>query len=281
MSTQATINHYFDKCDTIEVLRNADDDNFPVRFPATIIDSPSPSGTLHVKYSTLFVQRESKRKRKKIKDYVNVSDAVTRPILPPERHRCFVVGEEVEVFCRNAWRRCEVKDVLENSMYTVVVDGTVDVVVPNRDVRVCDQKQDVPHSVEIAHGAGRYLSTWYPVVILGPVRNGKYLVEYRTLKSSNGLKLVEEEVRVLCIRPSPPIFQRAHQFALKDAVDAWDGSGWKIGQICTVMKDFKYEVYFWAIGSVVEFEHAYLRPHQDFIYGAWIGNYKQQMKGLM
>ncbi|XP_076931176.1 protein AGENET DOMAIN (AGD)-CONTAINING P1-like [Bidens hawaiensis] len=127
-------------------------------------------------------------------------------------------------------------------------------------------------NVEIAYGAGRYLSTWYPAVILRPVSNRKYLVEYRTLKSNDGPELVEEEVDVLSIRPSPPIIQRAQQFKPSDTVDAWDVNGWRIGQIHTTMKDFKYEVYFWATNSVVEFQHAYLRPHQDFIDGAWLGS---------
>lgn len=124
--------------------------------------------------------------------------------------------------------------------------------------------------VEIAHGEKGYLSTWSPAVVLGPVSDGKYLVEYRTLRTSNGREPVKEEVVVLSIRPCPPIIQRAHQFQPNDQVDAWDVNGWRIGQICRTMNDFKYEVYFRETNTVVEFQHARLRRHQDFIDGSWL-----------
>lgn len=124
--------------------------------------------------------------------------------------------------------------------------------------------------VEIAHGEKRILNTWYPAVILGPVYNGNYLVEYRTLIADNGRERVKEEVDVLCIRPCPPILQRAHQFQPNDRVDAWDVNGWRIGQICKTMKDSMYQVYFRATNTVVEFQHANLRPHQRFIDGSWV-----------
>ncbi|KAJ0789457.1 putative Agenet-like domain-containing protein [Helianthus annuus] len=464
----------FNKGDKLEILRTTTTNTTPAWFPATVIDSPSPSGTLHVKFTTLFVEKDRKngtRKRKKIKDYVSVTAGVIRRVPPPEPHRRFVVGEEVEVLYGCGWRRAVVKEVVEDGRCTVVVGGAVEVVVENRNVRVCcstasgfdsqqekstdelvlqspkptklriicskqnskaaifqkgarvearsyeegyhgaryvatvigtvgeakflvqydtlttdDQMQplvemvhvsnirplppiirrehrfnmleevdawyhdgwwvgvvtkvlanlkyvvffwttneelELHHldlrshqelindkwvasflrpkvaenprlekmklqtgrrtlmmdllcglNVEIAHGAGRFLSTWYPAVILERVSSKKYLVGYRTLKPRNGPEHVEE-VDVSCIRPSPPIIQQAYQFKPGDAVDAWVVNGWHIGQIRTTM-NFKYEVYFWATDSVVEFQHAYLRPHQDFINGAWLGSYIKQ-----
>ncbi|KAI3506000.1 hypothetical protein L1887_28353 [Cichorium endivia] len=463
-------NHDFRKGDEIEVLRNTDDGSLPVWFPATVIDSPSPDGTLHVKFTTLYMERYSKkgkRKRKKIKDYVDVADGVTRPVPHGEPHRCFVVGEEVEVFHGNGWRRGEVTDVSENSMYSVVIGGAVEVMVEKSRVRVypdgssfpstldpqqqsqlvlpsrkrtklrivCksrtlrtdpfpigtpvevrsfeegyqgswyaamvvgsvdegkilvqyetlttdDEVQPLvemadasnvrpvppkihridcykmleevdawyndgwwvglvskvvngskyfvyfwitneefefqhselrPHQefinekwvasflrpklaekprlekiklrtggrtlmvgflrglkVEIAHGEKGFLTTWYPAVILGPVSNGKYLVEYRTLKTSFGRELLKEEVDVLCIRPCPPIIQKPDQFQPHDRVDAWDFNGWQTGQIFKTVKESKYAVFFWATKCVVEYRHDYLRPHQDFIDGSWL-----------
>lgn len=135
MSTPTTF-HHFKKGDEIEVLKN---DDIPAWFPATIINSPSPTGTLHVKFNTLFNEKDSKdgtRKRKKIRKYIDVNDGVTRPVPSPELHRWFAVGEEVEVFHENGWRKGEVKDVLEDSKYTVVIGGgTVEVVVENWRVR--------------------------------------------------------------------------------------------------------------------------------------------------
>lgn len=465
-------NFDYRKGDEIEVLRNADDGDVPVWFPATVIDSPSPEGTLYVKFTTLYMERFSKngeRKRKQIKDYVDVANEVTRPVQHAELQRRFVVGEEVEVFHENGWRRGEVTDVLENSMYIVVISGAVEVMVEKSRVRVyrdgssfpstlspqqeessqlvsqsnkrtklkiiCksrtlrtdlfptgtqvevrsfeegyqgswytamvvgsvdesrilvqydtlttdDEMQPLvemayvsnvrplppkihridrfkmleevdawyndgwwvgliskvlgglryavyfwitneeielehselrPHQelinekwvasflrpklsqkprlekvklrtggrtlmvgllrglkVEIAHGENGFLTTWYPGVILGPVNNSKYLVEYWTLRTKNERELLREEVDVLSIRPCPPIIQRPDQFQLNDRVDAWDFNGWQTGQIYKIIKDFKYAVYFWATKSVVEYRHDYLRLHQDFIDGAWL-----------
>ncbi|XP_042751560.1 protein AGENET DOMAIN (AGD)-CONTAINING P1 isoform X2 [Lactuca sativa] len=471
MSTHGSCNHDFKKGDEIEVLRKTDDGDVPVWFPATAMNSPSPEGTLHVKFTTLYMERYSKdgrRKRKKIRDYVNVIDGVRRPVTQAEPHRSFAVGEEVETFHENGWRRGEVKEVLENSMYKVVIGGAVEVVVEKSRVRVYRDRSSFPstldppqeksshlvlqsnkrtklrivcksrslrpdpfpngtpvevrsyeegyqgswyaamvvgsidetkilvqyetlktddemqplvemadasnvrplpptihrmdrfkmheevdawyndgwwvghvskilgglkyavyfwitneeyeflHSelrphqelinekwvasflrpkllekpprpekvklqtgggrtlmvgllrglkVEIAHGENGFLTTWYPAVILGPVNKGKYLVEYRTLKTTDNNGLLKEEVDVMSMRPCPPIIQSPNQFQVNDRVDAWDFNGWQTGQVFKTMKEFKYAVYFWATKSVVEYRHDYLRLHQDFIDG--------------
>lgn len=151
MSTHGSCNHDFKKGDEIEVLRKTDDGDVPVWFPATAMNSPSPEGTLHVKFTTLYMERYSKdgrRKRKKIRDYVNVIDGVRRPVTQAEPHRSFAVGEEVETFHENGWRRGEVKEVLENSMYKVVIGGAVEVVVEKSRVRVYRDRSSFPSTLD-------------------------------------------------------------------------------------------------------------------------------------
>nr|XP_043607996.1 protein AGENET DOMAIN (AGD)-CONTAINING P1-like [Erigeron canadensis] len=132
--------------------------------------------------------------------------------------------------------------------------------------------------VEIAHGEKGFLTTWYPAVIVKPVRNGNYIVEYRTLTTKNGRECDKEEVDVFCIRPCPPIVQRPQQFQVHDKVEAWDLKSWQIGHISRTMKDFKYEVSFEVTNTVAEFRHSDLRPHQTFINGEWLLASKDALK---
>ena len=65
-----------------------------------------------------------------------------------EPHRSFAVGEEVETFHENGWRRGEVKEVLENSMYKVVIGGAVEVVVEKSRVRVYRDRSSFPSTLD-------------------------------------------------------------------------------------------------------------------------------------
>ena len=49
------------------------------------------------------------------------------------------------------------------------------------------------------------MGSGYPATIVKPIGNGKYLVEYQTLKTDDETKLLKEETDAFCIRPCPPI----------------------------------------------------------------------------
>ncbi|XP_027166311.1 uncharacterized protein LOC113766304 [Coffea eugenioides] len=59
--------------------------------------------------------------------------------------------------------------------------------------------------VEFKRDEVEYMGSWYPAAIVKPIGNGKYLVEYQTLKTDDEIERLKEEADALCIRPCPPI----------------------------------------------------------------------------
>ena len=59
--------------------------------------------------------------------------------------------------------------------------------------------------VEFKRDEVEYMGSWYPAAIVKPIGNGKYLVEYQTLKTDDAIERLKEEADALCIRPCPPI----------------------------------------------------------------------------
>ncbi|KAL2603799.1 hypothetical protein AAZX31_09G032000 [Glycine max] len=81
------------------------------------------------------------------------------------------------------------------------------------------------------------------------VENGKYLVEYLTLKTDDWTEQLKEVADASDIRPYPP--------------------DW-VGQVSSVLPGFKYKVYFWHTKEEQELDHCHLRPHQEWIFGKWV-----------
>ncbi|KAI3730145.1 hypothetical protein L6452_18821 [Arctium lappa] len=316
-SNSNSCKHEFTKGDAIEVLRNADDGDIPVWFPATVIDSPPTSGTLHVKFTTLYMDQrgDRKRKRKKVRDYVTVTKGNTRPVPPPEPHRRFVIGEEVEAFHEKGWRRGKVKDVLEDFKYRVIIGGVLQVVVEKSRVRVCrDWKQDdgswlpspldqhqekssqsdsqskkvtklriicSPRNtsrtaafhkgtlVEVKSDKVGYDGSWYTAFIVEPLRNSKFAVEYQTLKTSDRTVPLKEEADASRVRPIPPRIERCDRFVELETVDAWYNEGWWVGTVTEILDQFQYLVYFSTTNEITRFRHSDLRPHQEWIDLEW------------
>ncbi|KAL4579226.1 hypothetical protein LXL04_015364 [Taraxacum kok-saghyz] len=307
-------NNAFRKGDAVEVLRNADDGDVPVWFPATVMDSPSSEGTLHVKFTTLYMERydkDGRKKRKKIRDYVHITDKVRRPDLQAEPHRCFVVGEEVETFHENEWRRGKVKQVLENSMYKVVIGGAVEVAVEKSRVRVYPDGSSFPVApqqeessrqvlpsqkraklriicksrtsttdpfpygtpVEVRSYEEGYQGSWYTAIVVKSLDETKIMVQYETLKTDDEMQPLVETADVSNTRPLPPKLHQMDRYKMLEEVDAWYNDGWWVGHVSKILTRFKYSVYFWITNEEFEFQHSELRPHQEFINDKWVASF--------
>ncbi|TMX02753.1 hypothetical protein EJD97_020083 [Solanum chilense] len=114
-----TAQQCFNKGDDVEVLKT---NPFTIWLPSTVIRSTpckkTRNGQIYVEFQTLSAEEPSGSRR----EYVNAGDV--RPAPPPELHRYFKVGDNVEVlYKQKGWRKGKVADILENSMYFVSLDG--------------------------------------------------------------------------------------------------------------------------------------------------------------
>ncbi|XP_029128267.1 uncharacterized protein LOC109803302 isoform X2 [Cajanus cajan] len=124
--------------------------------------------------------------------------------------------------------------------------------------------------VEVRSDEEGYQGAWYTAIVVDSLQNGKYLVEYLTLKTDDLTEQLKEEADVSDIRPYPPDVKHVHHFVLREMVDAWYNEGWWVGQVSSVLLGFKYKVYFWPTKEEMEFEHCHLRPHQEWSDGKWV-----------
>lgn len=124
--------------------------------------------------------------------------------------------------------------------------------------------------VEVRSDEEGYQDAWYTAIVVDSMQNGKYLVEYLTLKTDDLTEQLKEEADASDIRPYPPDINHLHPFALRERVDAWYNDGWWVGQVSSVLCGFKYRVYFWHTKEELEFEHCQLRLHQEWIDGRWV-----------
>ncbi|KAK4478350.1 hypothetical protein RD792_017640, partial [Penstemon davidsonii] len=122
--------------------------------------------------------------------------------------------------------------------------------------------------VEVKSDEDGFRGSWFTAVIVESLRNNKFLVEYRTLRTEDKTEFLREEVDISCIRPSPPIIQGIQPFDYLQRVDAWYNDGWWEGHIVDVINGCKYMIHFINSDKMV-FEHCKLRPHQDWIDGKW------------
>lgn len=124
--------------------------------------------------------------------------------------------------------------------------------------------------VEVRSDEEGYQGSWYTAIVVDSLQNGKYLVEYLTLKTDDLTEQLKEVADASDIRPYPPDVKHVHPFTLREMVDAWYNEGWWVGQVSRVLVGFKYKVYFWTTKEELEFEHCHLRPHQAWIDGKWV-----------
>ncbi|KAM7260338.1 hypothetical protein ACFE04_016079 [Oxalis oulophora] len=123
--------------------------------------------------------------------------------------------------------------------------------------------------VEVKSDEPGYEDSWYSALIAESIGKGKYLVEYLTLKTDDGSKLLVEEAKASDIRPYPPNIRRPYSYTLLEMVDVWYNDGWWVGQIGRVLSRQRYSVYFKKTCEELEFDHSHLRPHIEWFDGKW------------
>ncbi|XP_019174196.1 PREDICTED: uncharacterized protein LOC109169756 isoform X2 [Ipomoea nil] len=275
-------------------------------YTAVIFDSIGPNKFL-LEYQTLRTDDESEPLKEK-------ADAFNIRPCPPLIHRFdrFKMFEEVDAWYNEGWWEGLISKVLDGLNYVVYFWTTnEEIEFAHHGIRPhqewIDKKWDIAfrksnnnlpnpkpgimrrHSggiasettfcigakVEVKDDEEGNQGSWYPALILRLIGNGKYLVEFRTLKCDFGTDLLVQEADALSVRPSAPILQRVDRFRPLEEVDAWSNNGWRVGQVCEVLEGAKYRVNFRTTNEILEFRHHGLRLHQEWINGAWVVGVKE------
>ena|ERR1044072_7877798 len=124
--------------------------------------------------------------------------------------------------------------------------------------------------VEVRSDEEGYQGSWFAAIVVDSLQNGKYLVEYLTIKTDDLTEHLKEVVEASDIRPCPPDTNRVDPFLLHEWVNAWYNEGWWVGQVSRALGDFKYMVYFWNTKEELEFKHCHLRHHHEWVNGKWV-----------
>ena len=132
-----------------------------------------------------------------------------------------------------------------------------------------DAKFQKDDEVEVTSDEEGFRGSWFSAVVVEYIGNDKYLVEYLTLKTEDGMPL-REEAKADHIRPCPPELSCVASFGLREVVDAWYNDGWWVGVISRVLTGTTYAVYFSLTNEELQFDHFNLRLHQDWMNGKWI-----------
>lgn len=133
-----------------------------------------------------------------------------------------------------------------------------------------DAKFSKGKMVEVRSDEEGFQGSWYTAVVVDSVANGKFLVQYQTLKTDDETELLKEYLDASYIRPCPPEIPQIGYFEQSQEVDAWYNDGWWVGRIFKVLDDYRYIVHFGCTNDEMTVEHSKLRPHQMWIDGRWI-----------
>ncbi|KAK0581088.1 hypothetical protein LWI29_009937 [Acer saccharum] len=148
--------------------------------------------------------------------------------------------------------------------------------------------------VEVTSNLDGYRGVWFVAKVLETPppnlrrssRTMTFLVEYQTLLSKDGKKLLREHVSLGLIRPlpPPPREEGMHRFQVNDVVDGYYNDGWWVGVVCHVMRDCEaedskpYTVLFDDPPDSVKFRPSELRFHLDWVDGKWVQPPKRIMQ---
>jgi len=124
--------------------------------------------------------------------------------------------------------------------------------------------------VEVRSDEDGYQGSWYTATVIGLAGVGKFLVEYKTLMTDDKTTLLREVASEQDIRPYPPEIPQGQRYRVLQEVDAWYNDGWWEGVIAQVLGEWKYSVYFASTNEKLAFQHAHLRPHQNWVRGKWV-----------
>uniref|UniRef100_A0A7N0TEF5 Agenet domain-containing protein n=1 Tax=Kalanchoe fedtschenkoi TaxID=63787 RepID=A0A7N0TEF5_KALFE len=124
--------------------------------------------------------------------------------------------------------------------------------------------------VEVKSDEDGFQGAWYSATIIKVLSKDKFLVEYKYLKTEDDSEFCKEEVDILHIRPAPPEIIKVDSYSMYEEVDALYNDGWWAGVISKVYTGSRYLVFFRGTNEELEFDHADLRVHQEWIDGQWI-----------
>jgi len=99
-------------------------------------------------------------------------------------------------------------------------------------------------TVEVRSNEDGYLGSWYTATVVRSAGVGKFLVEYRNLKTDDESNLLRELANEEDVRPCPPEIPQNCRYEVLQEVDAWHNNGWWEGVISEVLEECKYIVYF-------------------------------------
>ncbi|KAK1384927.1 protein AGENET DOMAIN (AGD)-CONTAINING P1-like [Heracleum sosnowskyi] len=243
----------------------------------------------------------------------NVNASCIRPCPPDIQHTdCFKQLEQVDVMINEGWWEGQISKVLIEVLYIVYfasteeemlfersrlrshqewVDGkwvsaykTSSTEEPQLKFKVkCSGRKSAPKfsrgtMVEVRSDEEGYHGSWYTAVIVEMLKNGKYMVEYQTLRTEDEAELLKEMVDGCDVRLVPPKIERVDRFKMLEEVDAWYNDGRWMGHVSKVLDGFRYLVYFWTTNEEIEFHHFKLRPRQEWIFGKWNFSLRKESK---
>ena len=125
-------------------------------------------------------------------------------------------------------------------------------------------------TVEVRSNEDEYLGCWYTATVVRSAGVGKFLVEYKNLKSDDESDLLRDVANEEDIRPCPPEIPQRSRYEVLQEVDAWQNNGWWKGVISEVLDECKYTVSFASTSQKSVYSHSHLRPHQNWVCGKWV-----------
>ncbi|KAF3670574.1 hypothetical protein FXO37_08474 [Capsicum annuum] len=252
-----------------------------------------------VEYKTLMADKKGKKPLKETMSLVQL-----RPKPPPERRRKFKVSEEVDANYNDGWWEGVVMEVLSDGRYSVFFRGTRDqlefeesqirthrewangewkpsfeeggedeekLVSPETKLNnKAAEEFSVGSLVEVSSDEEGFEGAWFAATVVKLFDNGNYLIEYKNLRNNDDTEFLQEETDRLHVRPPPPDIGPFKSFKVLEEVDALHNDGWWVGVISKVLKGQRYKVYFKANNEELEFKHADIRLHLDWINGKWV-----------
>ncbi|XP_009779475.1 protein AGENET DOMAIN (AGD)-CONTAINING P1 [Nicotiana tabacum] len=124
--------------------------------------------------------------------------------------------------------------------------------------------------VEVSSDEEGFEGAWFTATVVKLLDNGNYLIEYQNLRNDDDTAFLQEEADRLYVRPRPPDIGPFKSFKVLEEVDALYNDGWWVGVVSKVLKGQRYRVQFKGNNEELEFNHADLRLHLDWINGKWV-----------
>ncbi|KAL8130552.1 hypothetical protein V2J09_019707 [Rumex salicifolius] len=294
----------FKKDDKVEV--SLDDEGFRgAWFSGTVVKSPTKrSKKVVIEYDTLVSEKDETMPLRDSVDLVKV-----RPVPPRESVRTFKVSEEVDAYFNDGWWEGIIISVIgQDSRYSVYFRCSGEQIeFPESDLRlhrewvhgdwvpafpepnsipletsVTKDEKEMQNlfskgiQVEVSSDEDGFKGAWFDASVVSVLGKGKYLIEYKELRTDDDTEFLKEEVDCLHIRPIPPKTEVIDRFSLYEEVDALYNDGWWVGFISKVLVNSMYLVYFKESNEEMKFGHDQLRPHQDWMDGKWITTKKSE-----